>query len=75
MRQLQRELVVAQSVAEQRQQDSSEVGERVREIEREMREKEWDFTDTVNAKNTRSVSTETDKQTDRLRPLFLTVTG
>ena len=53
VRQLQRELVVAQSTAQQSQQDSSEVGERVREMEKKMREKEWDYTDTINAKDTR----------------------
>ena len=53
VRQLQRELVVAQSTAHQSKQDSSEIVERVKEMEKNMRENEWDYTDTINAKNTR----------------------
>ena len=53
VRQLQRELVVAQSTAHQSKQDSSEIIEKVREMEKKMRENEWDYTDTINAKNTR----------------------
>ena len=56
VKQLQRQLVVAQNKAQQSQHDSSEVGMKMKQLEKKLREKEWDLTDTVNAKDTRFVS-------------------
>ena len=53
LRQLQRELSLVQNGAEQKHKDMTTMEEQVRELEKKLREIEWDHTDEVNTVQSR----------------------
>ena len=55
LRHLQRELSLAQASAEQDRNSVTTVEESVRKLEKQLQEKEWDHSDTINARETRLV--------------------
>lgn len=55
IRQLQRELATTQTFKEETQTAASTIEERVKELETELREKDWNHTDTVNTLEARYI--------------------
>ena len=53
LRQLQRELALTQSSSEDNHREASSVLERLKEMEKHMKEKEWDYADSLASKNVR----------------------
>lgn len=53
LRQLQRELALTQTSSEENHIEASSAWERVKEMEKHLKEKEWDYNDTLAIKNAR----------------------
>ena len=53
VRQLQIELALTQTSSKENQREASSVLQRLKELEKHMKEKEWDYTDSLSIKNAR----------------------